>query len=207
MGVQNILQQFVSRCTRIDKTVTSGGFIMPEANPTVFGPGVGQSANVGTYVDTGQFAVGAQGQRLWTDGASWCVIVAAVNPTGHRSFLAHISPGQSHLGPVPALRACSAAVPPRVTLCTMELHLNNALASDAGASKSALWSVVKMFDMAYTAANVGGDRGAMAVARNTTIITGYRGIDWDVHCGLAVEDYGIFPMSPQKENWLWNAQF
>lgn len=208
MGVQNILQQFVLRSTVISKDDTEGGLVTPESSPAVYGPGVGPRFNVGQYVDTGQFRMGNAGERLWTDRASWCVMVASFDSTAHRSYLAHISPGQSFLGPAGTLRAYSAAPPGNLTLCTMRTHLQNSLASDAAASQSALWSVVKMLDNAYSAAQNGaGDRGAMAVAGNTTIITGFRGVDWDVYWGLAVEDYGIFPLSPYKENWLWNAQF
>lgn len=60
-------------------------------------------------------------------------------------------------------------------------------------------AVVKMLDMASSAARNGADRGAMAIAANMRIVTGYCGMQWDQSCSVATETYGVFLMSPDRE--------
>lgn len=201
MAIRDLLRAFVANATVIDKTFATGGLVLFQADPNVYGPGVGARAGAGVYVDTGQYQC-SQGGRLWTDRASWCMIMASYDSSAGRCYLAHLSPGQLPVGPGIALKAYSASPPPNLTLFTMPAHLATALATEQGAKDSSFWSVYGALDLAYPLAG-----GAAAMAHKTRIITGFAGVEWDVSFGVAVEPFGVFPMTSQPSNEAWVSLF
>lgn len=205
MSVKNMLRTFVNSCSKVDKNTYSGDWIHYLDNQNQFTNFLSTASAAGAvpprgsvYIDTGQFGR-TQGRRLWTDRASWCVIFAALS-RHNGGFLVHMSPGRAPIIPSLVLKAFSPNLPDVAMIFTMESHLSSILNSEQRAGQSALYSVHFMLERAYPLHG-----GALGVASRTTIVTGYHGKEWDApNFGVAVEDYGIFPISSKRAKHLWN---
>ena len=196
MAVRELLRDFARRATVIDKTMGAHGMVAFNTSGDDYGPGAG-----GQYVDTAEWRF-SQGGRLWTDKASWCMIMASYAPRANRCFLAHLPPGELPVGPGLCLKAYSAVPPANLALFTMPVHFEIALSSEQGAKNSAFWSVYQSLDLAYPLQG-----GAAKMAPRTTIVLGYAGVEWDTSFAVAVESYGVFPMTGQPDNLGWVKLF
>ncbi len=170
-GEYQLVSSFKQNCTRITPQTSAGIWANFALGPAHSDP------NRMKYVDTGERRTVSAG-GLYTDAISWCCGVAI--EWSDKVALTHIIPTSAVSAAsdidtqATFLSNARSTMPDRVFLAQMPVH--SLITNDQDALKSSLYVAMAALQRVY----------GQNVRTRTTLITGYKTVDWDTSCTLTV---------------------